>query len=141
MIAYTDGARRGSHTTPGHCSAAFAIYNGTAMVHTSARYLGPGTNNMAEYQGLLDCLKWAEKENIKGLAINSDSQLMIRQVNGEWHVKKAELRPLRDLAYALLVRGGHTLEWVRGHSGNPGNEYVDFLCNEVLDKELNVKSI
>lgn len=94
---------------------------------------------MAEYQGLLDCLKWAEKESIKGLTINSDSQLMIRQVNGEWHVKKAELRPFRDLAYALLVRGGHTLEWVRGHNGNIGNEYVDNLCNLVLDKELGEK--
>jgi ribonuclease HI len=66
---------------------------------------------------------------------------MVRQVSGEWQVKQEGLRPFRDLAYALLVRGGHTLEWVRGHNGNPGNEYVDLLCNEVLDKELNEKSI
>ena len=136
MDAYTDGARRGSHTTPGHCAAAFAVYHLGRVIAQGGRYLGSGTNNLAEYSGLLDCLKWAESNSVKGLSIHSDSQLIVRQVSGEWQVKQEDLRPLRDLAYALLIRGGHTLSWVRGHSTNEGNNYVDKLSNAVLDKEL-----
>ena len=136
LEAYTDGARRGSHTTPGHCACAFAVFNLGKVVAQGSRYLGPGTNNRAEYSGLLELLMWANHNSVKGLSIFSDSQLMIRQVSGEWQVKQEALRPLRDLAYALLIRGGHTLGWVRGHSGNPGNELCDKLCNDVLDKEL-----
>jgi len=136
LTGYCDGARRGSHTTPGHCSCAFAVFNLGKVIAQGARYLGSGSNNEAEYQGLLDCLKWAAKEGVKGLTINSDSQLMVRQISGEWQVKHEDLRPFHASAYALMVRGEHNLQWVRGHSGNKGNDYVDFLCNEALDKEL-----
>ena len=136
MDAYCDGARRGSHSAPGHCSCAFAVFNIGEVVAQGGRYLGSGSNNFAEFSGLLDLLKWAENNEVKGLSIFSDSQLIVKQTNGEWQVKQDALRPLRDLAYALLIRGGHTLGWVRGHSGNPGNELCDKLCNDVLDKEL-----
>jgi ribonuclease HI len=139
LDAYCDGARRGSHTTPGHCACAFAVFNLGKLVAQGGRYLGRGSNNHAEYHGLLDCLKWAESNSVKGLSIHSDSQLIVRQVSGEWQVKQEDLRPLRDLAYALLIRGGHTLSWVRGHNGNAGNELCDKLCNDILDKELHVK--
>jgi probable phosphoglycerate mutase len=137
MIAYCDGARRGSHTTPGECSAAFAVFNGSTLYASEAFYLGPGTNNFAEYQGLIRCLRWANENGVMNLVINSDSQLMVRQVNGEWQVKHEDLKPLYSSAYALLIRGGHTLQWVRGHSGNVGNELCDRLCNEELDRRLN----
>ena len=139
MDAYTDGARRGSHSTPGYCACAFAVFNQGQVVAQGSRYLGSGSNNYAEYSGLLELLMWANHNSVKGLSIFSDAQLMIRQVSGEWQTKQEGLRPLRDLAYALLMRGGHTLGWVRGHSGNAGNEHVDKLCNAVLDKELHVK--
>lgn len=139
MIAYTDGARRGSHTTPGHCSCSFAVFNLGKVVAQGSRYLGSGSNNFAEYQGLLDCLRWAEKKGVVKITIHSDSDLMVKQVNGIWNVKQKELVLFRNLAYALLVRGGHTLQWVRGHSGTPGNELCDKLCNEALDEALGVK--
>jgi ribonuclease HI len=112
----------------------------------SARYLGPElhTNNYAEYQGLLDCLRWALCE-ITGLDIHCDSQLVVKQVRGEWQVKHKELQPLHDLAQALIVRGRHTLCWIRGHEqaeleeDRIGNTLVDKLCNEILDKELGEK--
>ena len=146
MRAYTDGACRVSN--PGQCSAAFAVYLGKDAsygMYTSARYLGPElhTNNYAEYQGLLDLLKWAETEKITGLDIHCDSQLVVKQVRGEWAVKHKELQPLHDLTLALGVRGRHSLIWIRGHEQSEleedriGNTYVDKLCNEVLDKELN----
>ena len=147
MRAYTDGACRVSN--PGQCACAFAVYNSFGAVGTSsARYLGPElhTNNYAEYQGLLDLLKWAEKHSVTGLDIHCDSQLVVKQMLGEWQVKHAELQPFRDLAFALITRGRHCLYWIRGHEqaeleeDRIGNTYVDKLCNEVLDKEIGCKT-
>jgi ribonuclease HI len=140
MHAYCDGACKVSN--PGQTSCAYAIYDGDAVFQASSRYLGPElyTNNYAEFQGLLDLLKWSAQNSITKLDINCDSQLVVRLVSGEWKVKHEELRPFRDLAQALMIRGGHMLHWVRGHSGNTGNELVDFLCNDELRKQgINVR--
>lgn len=139
MLAYADGACRKGN--PGQCSCAWAVFNGEGPVLSGSRYLGPEnhTNNYAEYQGLLDCLKFVTTINLQNMVIHCDSQLVVKQVNGVWGVKHKELQPLRDLAYALLTRGNHTLCWVRGHNGDPGNELVERLCNETLDRELNEK--
>ena len=146
MRAYTDGACRVSN--PGQCSAAFALYTGNEVMQSGFRYLGPElhTNNYAEYQGLLDLLKWTEVTKVTGLDIHCDSQLVVKQVRGEWAVKHKELQPLHDLAQALIIRGRHNLCWIRGHEqaeleeDRIGNTYVDKLCNEVLDKELGCKT-
>lgn len=135
MRGYCDGACRGGN--PGQCSCAFAVdIDGHWYEHS--RYLGPEkhTNNYAEYQGLLDLLKWAESEKVFGLEIFCDSELVINQVTGKWGVHREELVNLCGLAVALKVRGNHTITWVRGHNGDAGNELVDKLCNECLDKSL-----
>lgn len=130
--AYTDGARR-AHDK---CACAFAVFEGEDIIHSATRFIETATtNNQAEYHALIDCLKWAEKNKLMNLIINCDSMLIINQVQGTWKVKHEELRPLRDLAYALLTRGEHVLQWVKGHSGNPGNELVDELCNQTLNNE------
>ena len=136
MIGYCDGACRGGN--PGICSCAYAVFDGEAVFASGARYLGPEkhTNNYSEFQGLLDLLKYAAQNSITNLDINCDSQLVVKLVSGEWKVKHEELRPFRDLAYALLIRGGHTLQWIRGHNGDVGNELCDKLCNEELDKRM-----
>lgn len=143
LLAYCDGACRGGN--PGECACAFAV-DLQGHWYTHARYLGPElhTNNFAEYQGLLDLLKWAN-EAVTGLDIYCDSQLVVKQVSGEWGVKHEELRPLRDLAYALLIRGRHKLHWIRGHEqaereeDRIGNTLVDKLCNLALDEELGIR--
>jgi ribonuclease HI len=145
MRGYCDGACRVSN--PGQCSAAFAVYT-EGYIFEHARYLGPElhTNNYAEYQGLLDLLIWAEMHTVICLDIHCDSQLVVKQVLGEWAVKHKELQPFRDLAFALITRGGHSLYWIRGHEqairleDRIGNTYVDKLCNEILDKELGCKT-
>ncbi len=145
MQAFTDGACRGGN--PGQTSAAFAVFLENAtndLVYSRARYLGPElrTNNFAEYQGLLDLLKWACKSKVMELKIFCDSKLVVNQVMDEWDVNSQDLMPLWREAYALRIRGNHTLHHIHGHSGNPGNDYVDRLCNEVLDRqaELDVES-
>lgn len=140
MIAYTDGACRVSN--PGVCSCAFALLSDDGQITvSSSRYLGPElhTNNYAEYKGLIDCLYWLNDNAYYNVTIRCDSQLVVKQVGGEWGVKHEELKPLHALAYALLIRNGHRLEWVRGHNGDPGNELVDRLCNEILDREIGPK--
>jgi len=136
MKAYCDGACRVSN--PGETSAAFVVFDGAQLTAWGARYLGPElhTNNHAEFQGLLDLLKWAEDTQTKNLDIFCDSKLVVNTTTQTWQLKEAELLPLRDLAYALLTRGHHTLQHVHGHSGDRGNEYADRLCNLALDKEL-----
>ncbi len=135
LKSYCDGACRGGN--PGQCSCAFAVFNSTGdLVASGKRYLGPElhTNNYAEYQGLLDLLKWAEKEGRYNLTIYCDSKLIVNQVMDVWDVNSEELRPLWQLAYSLRVRRCHVLEHVKGHSGNPGNEFCDKLCNEALNE-------
>lgn len=137
--AYTDGACRGGN--PGETSCAFAVfYGGELPVAQGSRYLGPElhTNNFAEYMGLLDLLEWSFLNNVTGLDIHCDSKLVVEQVNGTWEFTEASkhLLEIRRKAYALLVRGRHVLHHIKGHAGDLGNEYVDKLCNEVLDAEF-----
>jgi len=104
---------------------------------SGARYLGPElhTNNYAEYMGLLELLRWAYARSIMGLDIYCDSKLVVNQVMDEWDVNSQDLMPLWREAYSLRIRGQHVLHHIKGHAGNPGNEYVDKMCNEALDKE------
>ena len=81
-------------------------------------------------------MKWAESNKITGLDIYCDSKLVVKTVMDEWDLSSEDLRPLWLLAYGLRIRGRHTLHHIHGHSGNPGNEYVDVLCNEALDEEF-----
>lgn len=138
MKAYCDGACRCGN--PGETSCAFAVvnYDGAhfGALAQGSRYLGLHTNNYAEYMGLLDLLKWATENEKTGLDIYCDSKLVVNQVSGDWKMNSEELRPLRNLAYAMLVRGKHTLHHIKGHDGDPGNEFVDMLCNQALDEEF-----
>jgi ribonuclease HI len=85
---------------------------------------------------MLDLLRWAESNKVGKLEIFCDSKLVVEQVKGNWKVNETSLLPFQREAHALFIRGGHTLTHIRGHQGDPGNEYVDKLCNEVLDAEF-----
>jgi ribonuclease HI len=128
--AYTDGACRGGN--PGICSCAFVVEIGGSYYDHSV-FLGPGTNNYAEYQGLLSLLRWAHEEGAKKLDIFSDSQLVVNQVNGLWNVNKSEIEGMCNMARHYMSEAGHRLHYIRGHAGHPGNERADKLCNQVLD--------
>lgn len=131
--AYTDGANR---KTVSACS--YVVYNDDGSVFFSyANTIGKRTNNEAEYLGLIALLSWANAFTTTRLTIYSDSMLVVEQVNGRWRINNENLLKLRTQAWGLLVRGGHTLEHVKGHSGNVGNEEADRLCNEVMDRYEN----
>jgi ribonuclease HI len=134
LTAFTDGACRVSN--PGVTSAAWILYDDTVEIARAGRYLGPElhSNNFAEYSGLVDLLKYLYKNKIKNVTIYCDSKLVVEQVNDRWDVNEQSLISLWRFAYPMLIQGEHNLYHIKGHSGNPGNEAVDRLCNDVLDQ-------
>jgi ribonuclease HI len=127
---YTDGASRGN---PGAAAYAYVIARDGHDDIEEADTLGRMTNNQAEYTALVRALEHALEELGDGYRVvaHSDSELMVKQFNGEYRVKNEELRPLFDEARALANRfkGGVRLVHVRRHQ----NARADALCNEALD--------
>jgi ribonuclease HI len=126
---HTDGASRGN---PGAAAYAYVIERDGGPPVEEADCLGRMTNNQAEYTALIRALRHALELGAGfEVVVHSDSELMVRQMNGEYRVKNEELRPLyeeaRDLARRF--RGGVTLRHVRRSE----NSRADALCNEALD--------
>ena len=128
MIAFIDGASRGN---PGDAAYGVRIIDDDG--HEVARfgdYLGRQTNNYAEYQGLLAALRWARDEGPGSFEVRSDSQLLVRQMEGRYKVKSASLRPLWEEARRLAA----TLPGLRiVHVRREHNVEADSVANEVLD--------
>jgi ribonuclease HI len=135
LTAFTDGACRISN--PGVTSCSWVLYDDTKEIAKAGRYLGPElhTNNFAEYSGLIDLLEYLYERKIKNVTIYSDSKLVVEQVNDRWDVNEQALIPLWIQAYGMLLKGGHSLYHIHGHTGNVGNEAADKLANEVLDEQ------
>lgn len=127
-VAFVDGASRGN---PGEAAYGVRVCDADGVeVSRFGGYLGKQTNNHAEYCGLIAALRWAHEHRVQALEIRSDSQLLVRQMTGEYRVKSATLRPLweeaRQLAEALprfRIR----------HLGREDNADADSMANQVLD--------
>ena len=124
-----DGAARGN---PGEAGCGAVIYdeNGTVVKELS-RYLGRATNNVAEYEGLLMGLEALLQLGQKDIVVQSDSELMVRQLNGEYRVKDAKLKTLFDRAQHLLrqFRSYRIL-----HVRREMNKLADRLANLGIDQ-------
>jgi ribonuclease HI len=93
--------------------------------------LGIATNNVAEYRGLLAALTWAVAEGIGRLHVRSDSELLVKQMRGEYRVKSPGLQPLWDEARRLAREIGEVrFEHVRREL----NKEADRLANEAMDE-------
>ena len=93
--------------------------------------LGLTTNNVAEYSGLIAALRWAAAHGISKLHVRADSQLLVKQMRGEYRVKSPGLQPLHEQARALARQiGDVTFEHVR-RERNPD---ADRLANEAMDE-------
>ena len=106
IVAYCDGGSRGN---PG--PSGFGVYIQDAaggVLAELSEFLGKRTNNFAEYSALLAALAFALKEGHPGLRVVSDSELMVKQIKGQYRVNSPELRPLyeeakkRDRAVAAI---------------------------------------
>jgi ribonuclease HI len=128
---YTDGAARGN---PGPAGAGAVILNPDGhIVAKIGKFLGDSTNNVAEYMGLILGLKRAKAMGIQELEVYSDSELLVKQLAGEYQVKADHLRPLHDEAKALLQ--GFTFVQVR-HIPREENAQADAMSNRAIDERL-----
>jgi ribonuclease HI len=97
---HTDGACKGN---PGHASIAYVITDADGeTVLAQARYIGRETNNVAEYTALVEALTAAHELGVRRVEAFSDSELMVKQVSGEYRVKNEVLRPLCQQVLAGL---------------------------------------
>jgi ribonuclease HI len=128
LTIHTDGAARGN---PGPAAFAYVIDLADGSVIEEAGKLGRMTNNQAEYIGLVRALEHAVLLGTNHrLEIHSDSELMVKQMSGEYRVKNEDLRDL--YVQAQKLRGRFPSVVIR-HVRRAQNSHADRLCNEALD--------
>lgn len=126
--ASIDGGSRGN---PGPAGYGVRIERDDGTVVELKESLGTTTNNVAEYNGLLAALRWARDHGVRTLHIRSDSELLVKQMKGEYRVKSAGLQPLYEEASALARAIGRVkFEHVRREF----NRDADRLANEAMDQ-------
>ena len=133
-LLMVDGAARGNPGDAG-CGAVILDRNGTVVKELS-RYLGHATNNVAEYEGLLMGLEALLRLGKKRICVQSDSQLLVRQLNGEYRVKDEKLKALFQKAMSLLRQFD---AYRILHVPRELNKLADRLANKGID-EANKKS-
>lgn len=123
-----DGGARGN---PGPAGVGIVITDEQGTVLDRANdYLGVATNNAAEYRALLLGLERARALGAEEVEVVNDSQLVARQITGEYRVKKDDLRPLHAQALAALREFGR---WSIRSVPREQNEHADELVNEAID--------
>jgi ribonuclease HI/probable phosphoglycerate mutase len=130
-----DGGARGN---PGPGALAYALFDPAGLeVEARGAYLGSVTNNTAEYRALIAGLEAAKRRGAQRLRVCLDSELVVRQMTGEYRVKHAGLKPLHAEARAAL----QALEAVRFQAvPREDNARADRLVNETLDEVLGTES-
>ena len=128
IVAYIDGGSRGN---PGPAGYGVRIEDERgALIDELHGFIGISTNNVAEYHGLMAALRYAEEHGHRAIRIRSDSQLLIKQMGGEYRVKHPRLQVLHQRARDLLQR----LEQVAfEHVPRDKNAEADRLANLAMD--------
>jgi ribonuclease HI len=130
LYLHVDGASRGN---PGE--AGFGVHAASPDGREFAGlygYLGRATNNVAEYQALLHALRFALEHGASEVEVFSDSELLVRQIEGRYRVKNPGLLPLHGEARALLARFGR---WRVTHVPRERNREADALANRAVDEK------
>ena len=126
--ASVDGGSRGN---PGPGGYGVHIEQDDGTIVELKESLGLTTNNVAEYSGLIAALRWAAANGISKLHVRADSELLVKQMRGEYRVKSPGLQPLAEQARALARQVGNvTFEHVRREF----NKDADRLANEAMDE-------
>lgn len=129
VMAYVDGGARGN---PGPAGFGVRIEtpDGTLLAELHGG-LGVATNNVAEYQGLLAALRWCVDHGVRELHLRADSELLVKQMRGEYKVRHPGLQPL----YAKARLLAHKLDRVRfEHVRREQNKEADRLSNLGMDE-------
>lgn len=131
VTAFCDGGSRGN---PG--PAGYGVFvqgeDGSPLAELSD-FLGMKTNNVAEYQGLLAALGWAVDQGVEALRVVSDSELMVKQMKGQYSVKSPDLKPLYEEAKR---RAAKLDRFEMQHVLRGKNKEADRLANEAMDRGM-----
>jgi probable phosphoglycerate mutase len=131
IVAYCDGGSRGN---PGPAGFGVYIQDSTGKVLAElSQYLGAHTNNFAEYSALLAALEFAITHGHKSLRVISDSELMVKQMKGQYRVNSPELRPLYEEARRRIPQLDH---FQIQHVLREKNRHADRLANLAMDRGM-----
>lgn len=132
LAAYQANVDGGSRGNPGPAAYGVVIRDPRGeIVARLKKYIGHGTNNVAEYFGLIAALDYAQTHDVRALRIESDSELLVKQMRGLYKVKSADLRPLHERARKMAG----SLELFRiDHVYREQNREADALVNQALDE-------
>lgn len=134
IVIYTDGAARGN---PGPSASGYMVYESNRIIMRHFVYNGEATNNYAEYMAIRLALEWCTR-NLKGLArrgvkLYSDSELVVRQINGHYKVRSKALLRMNRAIRALAPKFGE-LEFMSTGRETEGIKRVDRQLNILLDR-------
>ena len=129
IVAYIDGGARGN---PGPAGYGVRVENERGdLIEELCGFLGSATNNIAEYNGLLAALRYANEHGHRIVRIKSDSELLVKQMIGQYRVKNPGLQVLFQQAQSLA----RTLERVAyEHVRREQNKDADRLANQAMDE-------
>jgi len=126
LIIFTDGASLGN---PGPMGIGVVAYRNQEKVMEMSEYLGEGTNNIAEYTAVVMALEFARESGEKDVQIKADSQLIVRQLNGEYKTRDPKLRALKrkieELRAGMDVRFEHIPREKNGEADRLSKEGAD----------------
>ena len=123
----TDGGSRGN---PGPAAYGYVLESDGHVLDARGEAIGTATNNVAEYRGLIAGLESAVQRGVDELEVVSDSELLVKQMRGEYKVKNETLRTLQSEA-AELAAGLKSVTYTAVRRAQ--NELADRLVNEALD--------
>jgi len=130
IVANIDGGARGN---PGPAAYGVVIRNAQGeVIKEWGEYLGIQTNNVAEYSALVAALEYAVREKHAAMKVLSDSELLVRQMRGQYKVKNAALRDFYEHAQALARK---LEQFSIEHVLRERNRAADRLVNQVLDRQ------
>lgn len=132
VVVHSDGASRGN---PGAAAIGVVVKDALGRaISELGEYIGVATNNVAEYTGLIRGLQEARRLGADTVQINTDSELLARQITGHYGVKSPNLRPLFDTVMHLISQ---FREVSVSHVPRRLNSRADELANQALDRHLN----
>jgi ribonuclease HI len=129
VTAHCDGGARGNPGPAGY-GAVLADESGHVLAELS-EFLGNRTNNYAEYSGLLGCLQYALDHKVPRLRVISDSELMVKQIQGKYKVNSPDLRPLWEEARRRIAQLDR---FEISHALRHKNKAADQLANDAMDR-------
>lgn len=135
LKVYSDGGARGN---PGPSAIAFLVVSEEDVVlHKASLFLGDHTNNQAEYWAIITALQYAASAKTEEVTCYLDSELVVKQLTGQYSVRNPELRKLWEMTQKLIL-SFRKVTFINVPRTNLFIQQADSLLNHILDEEAKV---